>query len=129
MLNENGLNFYLLFQWQVLRTSVINILQAGCETAIEKLQNGAVETFEEYWSKFGEQLVWNSWVEKYGEYIDLTPYAPPVVSEEIVSEEIVGEETVSEETFDEEGVGEETVSKEMVSEEGALATEEHNESK
>jgi len=103
--------------------SVVNIFQAGCKTTIEKLQNGAVETFEEYWSKFGEQLVWNSWVEKYGEYIDLTPYAPPVVSEEIVSEETVSEE----------GVGEETVSKEtfgeIVSEEGALATEEHNESK
>jgi len=119
LLNENGLNFYLLFQWQVLRTSVINILQAGCETAIEKLQNGAVETFEEYWSKFGEQLVWNSWVEKYGEYIDLTPYAPPVVSEEIVGEEGVGEKIV----------GEKMVGEEIFSEEGALATEEHNESK
>ena len=49
---------------------------------VEKLSSR--ETFEEYWAKFGEQLLWNSWVEKYGEYIDQSPYAPPIHSEEVV---------------------------------------------
>ncbi|XP_067943008.1 trimethylguanosine synthase-like isoform X2 [Watersipora subatra] len=54
------------------------------------------ETFEEYWDKFGEQLIWNSWVEKYGDYMEV-PFAPPVLfEEEVVCEEetSLGQETL-----------------------------------
>ena len=51
------------------------------KTDVEK--RSSRETFEEYWAKFGEQLLWNSWVEKYGEFIDQSPYAPPIHSEEV----------------------------------------------
>lgn len=46
----------------------------------------AIDPFDEYWMKFGEQLVWNSWVEKYEEYLDSTPYAPAAcVEEEVIA--------------------------------------------
>lgn len=41
-------------------------------------------TWEEYWCKFGEQLVWNGWVEKYGDYMDESIFAPPCIAEELV---------------------------------------------
>lgn len=41
-------------------------------------------TFDEYWNKFGEQLLWNSWAEKYGEYMESSPIAPAACLEQVL---------------------------------------------
>ena len=65
-------------------------LSEECASAAQYESCSSNITWEEYWRKFGEQLVWNGWVEKYGEYMDdITQAAvPPCVStEEVVTSE------------------------------------------
>lgn len=57
---------------------------------IEVSQVDSAVTWEEYWNQFGDQLVWNGWVERYGAYIDDTQMAPPCMSEETIIEDSSG---------------------------------------
>lgn len=41
----------------------------------------------EYWERYGEQLVWNSWTEKYSDYMESSPHAPPFTEEEVIAAE------------------------------------------
>lgn len=59
---------------------------------VEHTYRAAPITWDEYWGRFGEQLVWNGWIEKYGDFVETSPYAPPALTEEIVCDSVANTE-------------------------------------